>query len=326
MNKLKNLARDNFAWCLLAFIVAIFTINSPVFISFRNITNILNQNAYLIVSAIGVCFVMMSGNMDLSVGYAMSINGVVTGLIATRLGWNPAVIVIIAIFMGMFLTGFNVILSHLLKISYMFVTFGTMTIYQGLAYVISNSKTVSNFPENYKVIGQANLFGTNISAALVVSILLLLLASFVLNKTYFGRYVFALGGNKDAARLAGIDVNKMELAIGFLCGAFCGLGSVFQTCRLGSSSASTAVGIEFTIITGLLLGGVSVRGGSGKISGCVAGLLIIAILGNGMQLAGLNVYYQYVIKGIIMLATIGVDTYQITHKEKLKKTRVKETQ
>jgi ribose/xylose/arabinose/galactoside ABC-type transport system permease subunit len=148
----------------------------------------------------------------------------------------------------------------------------------------------------------------------------------VLNKTYFGRYVFALGGNSDAARLAGINVKKVELYVGAIAGVFMGIASLVLTARTGSAAATTAMGTEFTVITGLLLGGVSIRGGEGKINGCIAGILIIGLLGNGMQLTGMNVYWQYVAKGAIMLVTIGFDTYQMKHRtiKKLTRKEVKE--
>lgn len=146
---------------------------------------------------------------------------------------------------------------------------------------------------------------------MVLTVVLGIIVSFILNKTYFGRYVFALGGNPDAARLAGINVRKIELYIAAIAGLFMGIASLVLTARVGSAAATTATGTEFTVITGLLLGGVSIRGGEGKINGCIAGILLIGLLGNGMQLAGMNVYWQYVAKGAIMLATIGFDTYQM---------------
>lgn len=319
--KASEIIRNNIAWVLLIIIALIFSIFANNFFTIRNLLNILNQYAYIIIAALGVSIVMMSGNMDLSVGYAMSINGVLCALLLTKFHVPVPIIIVACILIGMFLTVINVILSQLLKIAYIFVSFGTMVVYQGLSYVLSNSKSISGFTESYKYIGQGTLFGTNVTVALVITAVLLAIFSFIMNKTYFGRYVFAIGGNKDAARLAGIDVKKIEIIIGLFCGAMCGLASMIQTTRIGAATASTSVGIEFTIIVGLLLGGVSIRGGEGKINGCVAGILIIAILGNGMQLAGLNVYYQYVVKGIIMLATIGMDTYQYVKKQNMKKVK-----
>ena len=310
MEKVKDFARKNLAWVLLIICVILFSF-SPNFLTVRNLLNILNQNAYVLIAAFGISFIMMSGGMDLSIGYLMSITGVVSAKLCSEAGLPLVVVVILTILIAIIMCVLNTVFSHLLGIPRIFVTFGTMTIYQGLAYVVSGSKTVGGLTNTYKYIGQGTLFGTNFSFALLITILLGLVVSFVLNKTYFGRYVFALGGNPDAARLAGIDVKKTEIYISVIAGAFLGLASLVLTARVGSAAASTAVGTEFTVITGLLLGGVSIRGGEGKINGCVAGILIIALLGNGMQMAGMDVYYQYVAKGAIMLATIGFDTYQL---------------
>ena len=311
MKNVKEFARTNLAWILLIIICIVFSFFSENFFSTRNLLNILNQNAYIIIAAYGISFIMMSGNMDISLGYQMSITGVISALLLTKFGLPTIVVVLIAIGIGILLSVVNTLLSIKLSIPRMFVSFGTMTIYQGLAYVISQSKSISGFTDSFKYIGQGTLFNSNFTFAILMMIVLGAVVSFVLNKTYFGRYVFALGGNKDAARLAGINVKKMEIYIGIIAGAFCGLASVVLISRVGTATAATAVGTEFSVITGLLLGGVSIRGGEGKINGCIAGILIIGILGNGMQLAGMNVYYQFVAKGAIMLATIAFDTYQM---------------
>ncbi len=323
MNKVLDFARRNLAWVLLVICVIFFSF-SPNFLTTRNILNILNQNAYVLIAAFGISLIMMSGGMDLSIGYLMSITGVISAKMMTEAGIPLPIVIVLTILIAIVLCTLNAVLSHLLGIPRIFITFGTMTIYQGLSYVISASKTVGISSTAYKFIGQGTLFGTNFSFALLMTIILGFVVSFVLNKTYFGRYIFALGGNKDAARLAGINVNKMEIYISVLAGVFLGIASLVLTARAGSAAATTAVGTEFTVITGLLLGGVSIRGGEGKINGCVAGILIIALLGNGMQMAGMNVYYQYVAKGVIMLATIGFDTYQMARRKIAENTRKEE--
>lgn len=320
-NKIAELIQKNIAWFLLIVLCIVFSFFSSSFATYRNLLNILNQNAYLLIAAVGVSLLMMSGNLDLSVGYAMSLNGVITAKLLVEANLPVPLVIVISILIGVGLSMINVIASHLLHISHMFVSFATMTIYQGLAYVMSQSKTITNLPDAYKFIGQYKIFGINLTPAMIIAAAFLVIASFVLNRTYFGRYVFALGGNKDAAYLAGIDVKRMELLIGALCGALCGLAAVVLTARVGSANAATSVGTEFTIITGLLLGGVSIRGGEGKINGCVAGVLLVAIIENGMMMLNINTYYQYVAKGVIMLATIGLDTYQVNKKAKEKRTR-----
>lgn len=314
MSKVLDFCRKNLAWVLLIICSLIFSMFSSNFFTIRNILNILNQNAYVMIAAFGICFIMMSGGMDLSIGYIMSVTGVISAMMLTNLNLPLPVVVILTILICMAMSTLNTVLSHKLGIPRIFVSFGTMTVWQGFSYIISESKTITVSSDSYKFIGQGTLFGTNFTFALLLTIILGLIVSFILNKTYFGRYVFALGGNADAARLAGINVKRMELYIGALAGFFMGISSLVLTARVGSAAATTATGTEFTVITGLLLGGVSIRGGEGKINGCIAGILIIGLLGNGMQLAGMNVYYQYVAKGIIMLATIGFDTFQMSRR------------
>ncbi|MDR2655776.1 MAG: ABC transporter permease [Oscillospiraceae bacterium] len=311
MKRFFDFCRRNLAWVLLAVCCLIFSLFSENFFTVRNILNILNQNAYVMIAAFGISFIMMSGEMDLSIGYMMSMTGVLSAIMSSRLGLPLPLVIALTIALTVFMSILNTLISHMLGITRMFVSFGTMTVYQGLSFIISQSKTISGLSAGYKYIGQGALFGSGFTFALLLTIVLGVAVSFVLNKTYFGRYVFALGGNPDAARLAGINVRKIQIYIAGVAGAFLGIASLVLTARVGSAAATTAMGTEFTVISGLLLGGVSIRGGEGKINGCIAGILLIGLLGNGMQMAGMNVYWQFVAKGAIMLATIGFDTYQM---------------
>ncbi|WP_283683855.1 ABC transporter permease [Parablautia sp. Marseille-Q6255] len=307
--------RNNMAWVLLAVCCLIFGVISPNFFSLVNIINILNQNAYIIITALGISFIMMSGEVDISVGYAISLNGVVIALLMTKFGMSPVVAVIVAVLLGIVLCLVNMLIAYKLKLQLFMATVGTSTIFQGLAFVMTQSKTISNLPPSFKIIGQGYIGIIPIPVA--IALVLLIVVSFILNKTYVGRYVFAIGGNVEAARLAGINVFGMKIFIASIAGFMTGIGAIILSARLGSVTANMGTGLEFTIITAVLLGGVSVRGGEGKISGVVAGVLILAILSNGMQLARLDVYYQFVAKGIIMLAAIGFDVYQLNRRKKI---------
>ncbi len=279
----------------------------------------LNQNAYVIIASFGIAFIMMSGNMDLSIGYQMSVIGILVALLVNRLHMNVVLVIICGIIFGIVFSLLNWYLSFKLNIPRIMVTFGTMPIFQGLAYVISKSKSIGGFTDDFKFFGQGTLFGLNITIPLILVVVFFFAVSFVFNHTYFGRYVYAMGGNKEAARLAGISVNKTMIWISVIAGAFLGLASTILTSRVGAAMATSAVGTEFTVISGIMLGGVSVRGGEGKLHGVLAGTLIIVILANGMQLANIDTYYQYVAKGIIMLAAIGYDVFQLKRRSMVKK-------
>ncbi|MCD7746538.1 MAG: ABC transporter permease [Lachnospiraceae bacterium] len=311
MSKVVDFCRRNLAWVLLLIICIVFTFTSKNFLTVKNLLNILNQNAYIIICTYGIALIMMSGGLDMAVGYQMSICGVLAALMLTNTNIPIPLVVIITIAVSMAFGALGTLLEQLLQLPRIFVSIGLSTVYQGVAYVITNSKTISNLPDSFKAIGQGTIFHPSLTYATIAMVIFGIIMSFVMDRTYFGRYVFALGGNEAAARLAGINVKRMKYAIGCVAGLFCGIGSVILTARVGEAAAGTAAGTEITVLTGVLVGGVSVRGGDGKIANCIAGVLIMGLLANGMQLAGLNTYYQYIAKGAIMLAVMWFDAFQI---------------
>lgn len=313
--KAARIVRNNMPWLILVAVSVIFSFFSSNFFTARNIVNILNQNAYVIVCSIGITFIMMAGQLDLSVGYQMSLIGVLIAkmIVSEKINLSPFVLIIIAMLMGVVLSELNMFLSVKLKVSLLMVTVATSMFYEGISYTVSGSKTISKFPAEFKFIGQGYI--GRIPFAVILMVVLVVIMSWFLVRTYWGRYIYALGGNEAASMLAGINVNAVKYLIGGLAGAFVGLSAVMLIARVGSATSSTGPGTELTVITGILLGGVSVRGGEGRLSGVVAGLLIMAILGNGMQLAGFGVYPQYIIKGIIMVIAIGIDVFQYNHRK-----------
>lgn len=311
MSKVVDFCRRNLAWVLLLLICIVFTFTSKNFLTLTNLLNILNQNAYIIICTYGIALIMMSGGLDMAVGYQMSICGVLCALMLTGTALPVPVIAVITIAVSVVFGAIGTLLEQLLQLPRIFVSIGLSTVYQGVAYVITNSKTISGLPDSFKAIGQGTIFHPSLTYATLLMIVGGIVMSFVMDRTYFGRYVFALGGNEAAARLAGINVKRMKYAIGCVAGFFCGIGAVILTSRVGAAAAGTAAGTEITILTGVLVGGVSVRGGDGKIANCIAGVLIMGLLANGMQLAGLNTYYQYIAKGAIMLLVMWFDAFQI---------------
>lgn len=303
-----NFVIDNLSWFILIFVCIIFSVFNKNFFSVNNLLNILAQYSYVIVAALGVSLLMMSGGMDLSIGYIMSISGVICALLMIKLNVHPAIAVIICIASSIIMCCCNMFLSQVLKLPIFIVSLGTMNIYQGLSYVISNSKSITGFSGAYKFIGQGRIGA--IPFVIIIAGVLFVIMNFVMEKTYFGRYVFAIGGNEKVAYLTGIKVKTIRYTIAILAGFFIGLAAVMLTSRMGSAQSSFGPGTEFSIIVGVLLGGVSINGGSGKLSGILGGILIVSVLTNGMQLVGLNIYYQYIAKGAIMLAAISFDIYQ----------------
>ena len=314
---------DHVSFVVLIILLIFFGLFSPNFFSLRNIMNLLSQNAYLLVAATGITFVMMAGEMDLSVGYVISTVGVIGARLLVYAGLPTWLVIVLMILITIAIELVNTFLSIKLNLQLLVVTIATMTIFQGVTFIISESKTINGFPESFKFLGQKYVFGI-IPVSVIIVIIAFLVMSFVLNKTYFGRYVYALGGNKEAARLAGIDIKKMKYRIAMIEGFYIGLAVVLLIGRLGSTQSTLGPGTEFSVLTGVFLGGVSIRGGEGKLSGVFAGILCIALLTNGMQLAGINVYYQYIVRGLILLSAIGYDVYQLNRRENMKKVKLEE--
>ncbi|MCM8709979.1 ABC transporter permease [Clostridium sp. SYSU_GA19001] len=294
--------------CVLILAIAVFGVASDKFLTVSNLTNVFVQNAYVIVATIGISLIMIAGGADLSVSYQISLVSIVTCILMLQVQLPVWLCVLLGIVTGALLGFINGYFSNILNVHTMVVTLGTMTIYQGIAYLISNSKSYFNLPISFKAIGQRYVFG--IPICVIIMVVMVLIASFILNKTYFGRYIYAVGGNKEAARLAGINIEFISVAAFMIAGMFIAVAGIILTARTGSANAGMGGDAVFTCITGAVLGGISFAGGEGKISNVVVAVLILGVLANGMQLVGMGIYPQYVAKGIILLAAIGYDTYQ----------------
>jgi ribose transport system permease protein len=183
-----------------------------------------------------------------------------------------------------------------------------------VAYIIAASRNIMGFPDLFRWFGQGYI--GPIPVPVIMMIVVALIGNFVLTKTYFGRYVFALGGNEEAARLAGVNINWMKVTLFSICGFISGITSVLLLSRVFAGQTSTGAGIEFDCLTAALLGGVSFKGGEGTIFGLMTGVLIIGVLNNAMQLASFPDFSQNVVKGVILLAAVSFDVYQKNRKAK----------
>ena len=187
-------------------------------------------------------------------------------------------------------------------------TFASQTVFEGLAFLLTNGRPVSGFTKTYPAI---NFFARwtlgPVPWCAIIMVLCFAVGSFILNRSYFGRYFYAIGGNEEASELSGILVNKMKYLIYALSGFFAGLAGIVLLSRSGSAQTTVGKGLEFDVITCVVLGGVSVNGGVGRISGVVAGVLIIGSLTNGMILLNVSEYIQMVVKGLVLAAAVGLD-------------------
>lgn len=303
---------------ILIALLALFSVISPNFMTFANLRLMLRQVSFAAISAVGIMFVMISGGIDLSIGSQIIFTNIVLAIVMSSdyaYQLDPLIAIPVCITMGTVLGMINGVLSIRLNVHSLIITLGTAMIYKGLGYIVANSRNISGLPDSFRVWGQG--YVGPVPVPIIIMIVVALVGAFVLSKTYFGRYVYALGGNEEAARLAGVNVNRMKIAVFAICGFASGLTSVLLLSRVFNGQVSTGAGIEFDALTAALLGGVSFKGGEGTILGLITGVLIIGVLNNGMQLVGLQDFYQNLVKGAVLLAAVGFDTYQKSRKAKV---------
>jgi len=293
---------------ILVVLMVLFSFSSPYFFTIRNLTNIVTQNTYFIILAIGLSFVMIGGGIDLSVGWQMSLVGVLTAMCMVVFKLPVWLSVVIGLLVGTFLGFFNGMIVANIRVFPLIVTIATSTVFQGISYIISHAQTYRNYPAEFLFITKGNILG--IPFDVFLTIVIVLLAIFIYAKTTFGWNVLALGGNEEAARLAGIKTKAIKVATYTICGLFSAIATMIMISKSNTTNSSFGPGSEFTALTAAIVGGVSFMGGEGNMLGLVTGVLILAVLGNGMQLAGWGTYAQYIVKGIILLGAVTFDELQ----------------
>ncbi len=301
---------------ILLALMVFFSLTSPYFLTVRNLTNIIMQNTYFIIAAVGLSFVMIGGGIDLSVGYQMSLVGVVTAMLMTTHQVPVGVAVLGGLLLGSFLGLINGLIVTNIRVFPLIVTIATSTVFQGISYLVSKAQTFRNYPESFLYLTQGKVLG--IPFDVVLTIFIVLFAAFIYAKTNFGWSVLALGGNEEASRLAGIKTKFVKVAVYTICGFFVAIATMVMISKANTTSSSFGPGTEFTCLTAAILGGISFMGGEGNMPGLVAGVFVLAVLGNGMQLAGWGTYAQYIVKGIILLGAVTFDEYQKNIKSKPK--------
>lgn len=299
---------------ILISLLIFFSILSPNFMTTRNIIIIIRQVSFAAISAIGVLFVMIAGGIDLSIGSQIVMTNIVLAIMLVDWGLPLGVAIPLTLLLGTVLGTLNGLLSVILKIHPLIITLGTASIYKGLGYIFAQSRNIMGFPDAFRWFGQGHI--GPVPVPIVIMIVIALIGSFILTRTYFGRYVFALGGNEEAARLAGVNITGMKVLLFAICGFVSGITSILLLSRVFAGQTATGQGIEFDALTAALLGGVSFKGGEGTIFGLLTGILIIGVLNNAMQLASFPDFSQNVVKGAVLLIAVGFDVYQKSAKAK----------
>ena len=295
-------------YCVLLIVLVFFSLASKSFLSARNLINILRQISMIGIVCVGVAIVIISGGSDLSVGGQMAIGGILGAHLMVNLGCPIIVAVLAVLLLTTCLGMINGLICNTFAMNPLIVTLGNMLVLNGLAIVVTNGSPIFGLPEKYKWLGQGYI--GFIPTPVIIYIIIIALGIILLNKTYLGRYFYAMGGNPAAARTAGINVEKFRLVSYMICGFLTGIASLIMLSRVNSAQPTAGSSYPFDCMTAVCLGGIAISGGEGSMQGAVIGVIIIGVLDNGLQLIGCDANLISSVKGLVLLAAVAIDSYQ----------------
>ncbi|MBI6872923.1 ribose ABC transporter permease [Clostridium aciditolerans] len=288
----------------LIILCVVISIITPRFLTVTNVLNVFTQVSVNAIIAVGMCFVILTGGIDLSVGSTLAITGAIAATLV-KSNTNTFVTIIAVLIIGALIGLFNGILVSKGKIQAFIVTLATMTVFRGVTYVYTKGTPISGLSSDFTVIGNGKLAGIPLPVILIL--LVVLAAWYVLNQTRYGRYVYAVGGNEDSARLSGINTDKIKALVYVICGATAALSGIVVTSRIGSASPNAGSGFELDAIAAVVLGGTSLSGGEGSVIGTIIGAMIIGVLNNGLNLMNVSPFYQLIVKGFVIILAVILD-------------------
>jgi ribose transport system permease protein/inositol transport system permease protein len=301
---------------VLLFMIVLFAIMNPNFSTARNVGNILRQISIVGICAVGMTAVVLTAGIDLSVGSVIGLSAVIGAMLMSS-GVPIWVAIVVVLAIGVAAGVFNAFCVTTLGIPPLVTTLGTWTAWRGLIYVITGGRSVYGIPESFKIIGQGDIWVFPISA--IFMIVAFILGYIVLNKTVFGRRIYSIGGNEEAARLSGIKV-RMELTKVYVASSVLAVvaGLVLMS-KVNSGQPSAGAGYEIDIVTAVLLGGVSVYGGEGKLLKVIIGVVFMGVLANGMMMLNIGEYQQQLVKGLVLLLAVAMDIMTKNYNEQQQK-------
>ncbi len=305
MSKKINLSNLG-VYLTLIILLIIFSILSSNFLTVGNMMNLLRQIAINGLIAVGMTMVITTGGIDLSVGSILGLSAMVSAFLMVN-GLPAIFAILICLLLGMFLGAVNGYIISKYKLQAFIVTLATMTTFRGMTYVISDGKPISNISQNafFAFIGKGDILG--IPIPIFIFFIVFGIAYIIMNKTVFGRNVYATGGKEKAAKLSGVDVEKTHIKVYIISGFLAALAGLILISRLNSAQPTLGDGYELDAIAAVVIGGTSLTGGRGRISGTLIGILILGVISNGLNIIGVSSFYQEIVKGLIILIAVFLD-------------------
>ena len=288
-------------------LIIIITVIRPRFLGGANIRNVLRNASINGLLAVGMTFVVLTGGIDLSVGAIMGCAGMYSAYFAQAvLGYPVIVAVLIGLAVGLAFGLFNGFCIAYLKVPAFVGTLGAMSVADGLKFLLTDAKPIPNLNEGFEFIGGGSI--GPIPVPCIIMVIVLIICFVLLYKTRYGRYVFAVGGNQNAAHVSGINTKKIIFSVYILAGVLSALAGIIMTARVTSGVTSTGDGYETDAIAMVVIGGTSLAGGKGRLWGTIVGIMIMQVLSTGLDMLGVNTYYQMLVKGFVVIGAVMLDS------------------
>lgn len=304
--RIARLANDYRAVIILVVFTIVLGILNPRFLQVNNIANVLNQTSINALLAAGLTIVILTGGIDISVGSILAFTGA-TAAILMASDVNVLLVVVLALGIGISAGALNGLFISRWNLQPMIVTLATLSVFRGATYLITNGSPVGIKSDTFRTIG-AGKFLNYIPIPVIIMVVLFAAGHFLLTRTPFGRHIYAVGGNEDSAYLSGVSVRKTKLMAYVLSGGLAAAAGLILTARLSSAQPLAGQGYELDAIAAAVIGGTSLKGGHGRILFTIVGALIIGMLNNALNLMDVSSYYQTVIKGLVILAAVLLDS------------------
>jgi len=306
MTWLKNIAkqREFMIFMIVTVLFIIMTFASPYFLTIPNLLAVMLGLSLEAIIVVAMAHLMVSGGFDMSVGSVVAFTGAVTAMML-RSGLPVPIAVLIGLTIGGSIGLFNGFIVAKVGINPFVTTLSSLSLFRGLTLIVTRGQNIVGLPKSFKLIGQAKVAG--VQTPIIIAAVLLIIGDILLRRSRFFRQSYYIGGNEYAARLSGIPVDRMKILGYALTGVFAAISGIVMTARLGAASVTAGTGMELRVITAVIIGGASLKGGEGSILGAFLGTLLMALITNALTLLGVDVYWQTFVIGGTLLTAVLID-------------------
>ena len=332
---LRDLFKGFFNWFLrrpesgivliLVVFVAIVTIVNPTFLSGKNIVNILRASGFTMISVVGMSMILITGGLDLSIGSTYALGAILCCLAITDWGLPIPVGILVGLLLGAVCGAVNGFLIVKTGIPPMIVTLGMQYALRGTVSVLTKGVPIYPLPDGFVDLEPHRILGVPI--IVIIAILVVVVGHIALSRTYFGRSVYALGGNQEAARISGINIQRTKMLVYVIMGVLVAFAGIMMASRMGSAEPSTGTGLEMKVICVAIIGGISISGGMGTMLGAALGAVFMEALTNSLTVMRISVYWQNVVFGVVMILSVLLDQYKrsLIQRQSIKNTELKKS-